>query len=48
MRSYEEMLELILNTAGNDERIRAVTLEGSNTTEGAAKDKYSDFDITFL
>ena len=48
MRSYEEMLELILNTAGNDERIRAVTLEGSNTTEGAAKDKYSDFDITFF
>lgn len=48
MRDYDEMLELILNTAKEDERIRAVTMEGSNTTQGAALDKYSDFDITFF
>lgn len=48
MKSYEEMLDLILNTAKSDERIRAVTFEGSNTTEGATRDKYSDFDITFF
>lgn len=48
MKSYDEMLKLILDTAENDERIRAVTMEGSNTTKGAVRDKYSDFDITFF
>ncbi len=48
MRTYEEMLELILQTAQDDERIRAVTMEGSNTTDGAVHDAYSDFDITFF
>lgn len=48
MREYSEMLELILKTAREDERIRAVTMEGSNTTPGAVHDKYSDFDITFF
>lgn len=45
---YDEMLGLIMKTAREDERIRAVTMEGSNTTPGAVHDKYSDFDITFV
>ena len=32
MRTYEEILNLILKNAEEDERIRAVTLEGSNST----------------
>ena len=48
MRNYDEMLELILQTARADDRIRAVTQEGSNVTPGAVRDQYSDFDITFF
>ena len=48
MRTEKEMLELILNTAREDDRIRAVTMEGSGVTEGAAHDEFSDFDITFF
>lgn len=48
MRNYDEMFELIMKTAQEDERIRAFTMEGSNTTEGAVHDEYSDFDITFF
>jgi hypothetical protein len=33
MRSEEEMLELILNTAKTDGRIRAVMLNGSRVTQ---------------
>lgn len=48
MKTYDEMLEMIISEAERDERIRAVTMEGSNATEGAVHDKYSDFDITFF
>ena len=48
MKTIEEMRELILKTAREDERIRAVTMEGSNVTEGAVHDKYSDIDVTFF
>lgn len=48
MKSYEEMMNLILSIASQDERIRAVTMEGSAVTEGAVRDQYSDFDITFF
>lgn len=46
--TYEEMYDLILKTGEGDERIRAVTMEGSNVTPGAVHDKYSDFDVTFF
>lgn len=48
MKTYEEMLDLLLSTASEDDRIRAVTMEGSRVTSGAVHDKYSDFDITFF
>ncbi|MBP3198195.1 MAG: aminoglycoside 6-adenylyltransferase [Butyrivibrio sp.] len=48
MKSYDEMYDLILKTAMEDDRIRAVTMEGSNVTKGAVHDEFSDFDITFF
>jgi len=48
MYTYEELYALITKTAQEDERIRAVTMEGSGVTPGACHDKYSDFDITFF
>ncbi len=48
MKTYEEMYELIIKTAAEDDRIRAATMEGSAATPGAVRDKFSDFDITFF
>ncbi len=47
-KTYKEMYELILKTAREDDRIRAVTMEGSNVTPGASTDDFSDFDVTFF
>ena len=47
-KTYEEMYNLILKTAQEDARIRAVTMEGSNVTPGAVHDEFSDFDVTFF
>ncbi|MBP5669262.1 MAG: aminoglycoside 6-adenylyltransferase [Lachnospiraceae bacterium] len=46
--TYDEMYELILKTAKEDDRIRAVTMEGSNVAPGAVHDQFSDFDVTFV
>ena len=46
--TYEEMYELILKTVREDERIRALTMEGSSVTTGAVHDEFSDFDVTFF
>lgn len=48
MRSKEEMLKLIMDVAANDERIRAVTMEGSQASKNATHDQYSDFDISYV
>lgn len=48
MRSEQEMLELILSTARNDERIRAVYLNGSRANPNAPKDIFQDFDIVYV
>lgn len=42
MKSYDEMYDLILKTAMEDDRIRAVTMEGSNVTKGAVHDEFSE------
>lgn len=47
MRTEEEMLDLILEIANNDERIRAVYMNGSRTNPNVVKDKYQDYDIVF-
>ena len=48
MRSEQEMLELILGTARNDDRIRAVIMSGSRTNPHAPRDVFQDFDITYV
>lgn len=48
MRSEREMLELILDTAREDERIRAVIMNGSRANPNAPRDPFQDFDIVYL
>jgi aminoglycoside 6-adenylyltransferase len=48
MRSEQEIFSLIKQIADNDERIRAVLLNGSRANPNALKDKYQDYDILFL
>jgi len=48
MRSEQEMLDLILDTARHDERIRAVIMNGSRANPNAPRDPFQDFDIQYL
>lgn len=48
MRSEQEMLDLILSTARNDERIRAVMMNGSRANPNAPRDIFQDFDIVYF
>lgn len=48
MRSEREMLELIINTAKEDERIRGVIMLGSRADVHAPRDIYQDYDIVYL
>jgi aminoglycoside 6-adenylyltransferase len=48
MRSEREMMELIVDTARNDERVRAVIMNGSRTNPNAPRDPFQDFDIVYL
>lgn len=48
MRSEQTMLDLIINTAQHDERIRAVIMNGSRTNPNARRDIFQDFDIVYI
>jgi len=48
MRSENEMLELILNFARLDDRIRLVLMNGSRVDPSATHDQLSDFDIVYF
>ncbi len=48
MRSEQEMLDLILETARQDDRIRAVIMNGSRANPNAPKDFFQDFDIVYI
>lgn len=48
MRTSDEIFELVLGYAANDERIRAVGLNGSRTNPNAPKDLFQDFDIVYV
>jgi aminoglycoside 6-adenylyltransferase len=48
MRSSEEIKRLVIAVATNDERIRAVLLNGSRANAKLAPDKYQDFDIVYI
>ena len=48
MRTEQEMLDLILDTAREDDRIRAVIMNGSRVNPNAPSDPFQDFDIVYL
>jgi aminoglycoside 6-adenylyltransferase len=48
MRTEQQMLDLILDTARRDERIRAVILNGSRANPSAPRDFFQDFDIVYV
>lgn len=48
MRTEQEMMELILNVAKADERIRAVYMNGSRANPNVKKDTYRDYDIVYV
>ncbi|HAG42517.1 MAG TPA: aminoglycoside adenylyltransferase [Clostridium sp.] len=48
MRSEQEMLDLILKVAKEDERIRAVYMGGSRTNHNVKKNIYQDYDIVYV
>lgn len=48
MRSEQEMFDLILETAKQDERIRAVILNGSRANPNAPRDPFQDFDVVYF
>jgi aminoglycoside 6-adenylyltransferase len=48
VRSEREILDLILNTAKSDDRVRAVILSGSRANPGAPRDIFQDFDVVYL
>src|SRR5581483_11761308 len=48
MRSQQDILELILDTAKSDERVRSVIMNGSRANPNARPDIFQDVDILFL
>ena len=48
MRSEKEMLDLIINTAVDDSRIRAAYLEGSRSNPTVPKDIFQDYDVVYI
>lgn len=48
MRTEQEMYDLILAVAREDERIRAVFMNGSRTNPNVPKDIFQDYDIVYV
>ncbi|MCC2337926.1 aminoglycoside 6-adenylyltransferase [Bacillus tropicus] len=48
MRTEKEMLDLIINTAKEDERIRAVIMNGSRVNPHVKRDCFQDYDIMYV
>lgn len=48
MRTEQEMMDLIISFAINDERIRVVGKEGSRTNVNVPKDEFQDYDISYI
>jgi aminoglycoside 6-adenylyltransferase len=48
MRSEREMLDLIINTARNDERVCAVIMNGSRVNPNVPKDCFQDYDVIYV
>lgn len=48
MRSEQQLFDLLLKTAIEDERIRAVYISGSRANPNALKDIFQDYDIVYI
>lgn len=48
MRSEQEMMNMFVDFARNDDRIRLATLEGSRTNKNIVPDKFQDYDISYF
>lgn len=48
MRSEQEVLNMLVDFAKNDSRIRLATLEGSRTNKNIPRDSFQDFDISYF
>lgn len=48
MRTEKEMYDLILKIANNDERIRAVYMNGSRANPNVVNDIYQDYDVVLM
>ena len=48
MRTENEMYSLILEVAKNDDRIKAVYMNGSRANENVPKDMFQDYDIVYV
>lgn len=48
MRSEREMMNLLVDFAMNDDRIRLVTMEGSRTNKNIPPDPFQDYDISYF
>lgn len=48
MRNEKQMMDLILSTAREDDRIRAVILNGSRANPQARRDLFQDYDIVYV
>ncbi len=48
MRTEKEMYDLILEIAKNDNRIKAVYMNGSRTNKNVPKDLFQDYDIVYV
>lgn len=48
MRSQQQMMDLILEIARKDNRVRAVAMNGSRTNPAVPKDIFQDYDVVYL
>ncbi len=48
MRTKDEMLQLILDAARDDDRIRAVVMNGSRLNPNSPPDPFQDFDVVYF
>ena len=48
MRTEQEIYDLILKVAKEDERIRAVYIDGSRTNPNVPRDIFQDYDVGYV
>lgn len=48
MRTEQEMFDLILRMAREDDRVRAVIMNGSRANPNAPRDRFQDYDIVYV